>query len=139
MKASIQDIYITHHKKIRFLMVGVLNTIVGLSVYPILYLLMFPVGFGYIEILMVAQFLCITFSFISNKYFVFKTQGNFKKEYLKFFAFHGVYFLINLIALPVLVEVFEVNPIVAQTSYSLLIIVTSYFWHNAITFKEVKE
>jgi putative flippase GtrA len=29
------------------------------------------------------------------------------------------------------------NPMVAQTLFSIAIIVSSYFWHNTITFKSI--
>jgi putative flippase GtrA len=108
-----------------------------LAVYPILYILLKPFGVGYIKALIFSQIICITFSFISNKYFVFKTKGNIKKEYPKFFAFYGIYFLLNLLCLPAMVEVLNMNPMVAQTLFSVAIIVSSYFWHNTITFKSI--
>jgi len=138
MREKIQQIYLGHQKKFHFLLAGIVNTAVGLATYPILYLVLHPNGLGYIEILIIAQVICITFSFASNKYFVFKSKGDFKGEYIKFFLFHGLYFLINLIALPVLVEWIKLNPMIAQTIFSILIIVTSYFWHNSVTFKDPK-
>jgi putative flippase GtrA len=97
--------------------------------------LLTPFGVGYIEALIFSQIICITFSFVSNKYLVFKTKGNVKKEYPKFFAFYGIYFLINLLCLPVMVEVLNMNPMIAQTLFSIAIVASSYFWHNLITFK----
>jgi putative flippase GtrA len=108
-----------------------------LAVYPILYILLNPFGVGYIKALILSQIICITFSFVSNKYFVFKSKGNIKREYPKFFAFYGIYFLLNLICLPTMVEVLNMNPMVAQTLFSIAIIVSSYFWHNTITFKSI--
>lgn len=122
-------------KKIRFLVAGGINTIVGLSVYPLLYILFDPMGLGYLGVLIISQLICINFSFVSNKYFVFKTQGNLHAEYIKFSVFHGFYFLLNLMCLPALVEVFEMNPIIAQALFSVFIIISSYFWHNSVTFK----
>jgi putative flippase GtrA len=139
MKDKIQQLYFSHQKKFRYLIAGIINTVVGLAMYPALYLTLNPIGIGYIEVLVVAQLLCVTFSFVSNKYFVFKTQGNLKNEYIKFFSFHGLYFAVNLIALPTLVEILKLNPMIAQTFFSIFIIVTSYFWHNAVTFKASKE
>lgn len=139
MKGSIQKLYFDHQKKLRFLFAGLVNTCVGLATYPILYFGLHPYGFGYIQILVLAQFICITISFISNKYFVFKSKGKMKYEYIKFFAFHGLFFSLNLIVLPILVEVMKLNPMLAQTIFSVLIIVTSYFWHNSFTFKAPKE
>ena len=128
-----------NEKKVRFLIAGGVNTMVGLSVYPILFILLKPIGFGYMEVLFLSQAICITFSFISNKYFVFKTKGNIKNEYVKFFMFYGFYLALNVVCLPVMVEMIKITPIISQTLFSIAIIVTSYFWHNFITFKQPKE
>jgi putative flippase GtrA len=139
LKQLIDQYFVGHDKKLRFLIAGAINTAVGLGVYPLLYWSLQPMGAGYLEVLIISQILCITFSFITNKYYVFKSKGNLKKEYFKFFAFHGFYFVLNLVCLPILVETMKINPIISQTLFSVAVIVTSYFWHNAVTFKSVKE
>lgn len=139
MRKKIQRVYLGHKKKFRFLVAGMVNTSVGLVTYPLLYLILEPMGMGYISVLLIAQVICITFSFWTNKYYVFKSKGDLRSEYVKFFSFHGIFFLINLIALPVLVELIHLNPMIAQTIFSIFIIVTSYFWHNAVTFKTPKD
>lgn len=131
-------LYEQHQKKFRFLLAGAVNTAIGLALYPILYLVLNPFGITYIWVLVMAQIICVSISFITNKYFVFQTRGNLRLEYFKFFMFHGFYFLINLIVLPIMVEVLKLNPIIAQTVFSIFIITTSYFWHNHITFKKSK-
>lgn len=105
--------------------------------YPILYVLLKPYGIEYIRTLIYSQIICITFSFLSNKYFVFKTKGNIKKEYAKFFSFYGIYFMLNLLCLPAMVEVLNMNPVIAQSLFSIAVILSSYFWHNTITFKSI--
>jgi len=132
-------LYSRYSKQFRFLIAGGLNTIVGLSIYPLFYIFLEPLGLGYIQVLLFSQMFCITFSFFTNKYFVFKTKGNVKEEYLRFFAFYGFYLLLNLLCLPFLVEVIQITPILAQTLFSFAIIVSSYFWHNLVTFKPTKE
>ena len=139
IKWQILHIASNNKKKLRFLIAGGLNTLVGLSVYPLLYFLLLPAGFGYIQVLLLAQIPCVTFSFITNKYFVFKTKGNLTKEYIKFFIFHMVLLLINLIFLPTLVEMFKINPVYSQTLFVILVIFTSFFWHDSITFRLSKE
>lgn len=139
MRKAVRSIITDHNKKLRFLIAGGVNTLVGLSVYPILYFFLEPSGFRYLEVLLIAQIICITFSFISNKYFVFKTKGNIKKEYIKFFTFYGLYLLLNLVCLPFLVEIVKITPVISQTIFSIAIIISSYFWHNFITFKQPKE
>lgn len=123
-----------HQTKIRFLLAGVLNTAVGIVVYPALYFLLAPLKLHYLTILTISQVLCITFSFLTNKFIVFRTSGNYLREFGKFILFHLSYFLVNLAALPVLVEFADMNPIWAQTLFALLVIITSYFWHSRITF-----
>lgn len=137
--SSLQLLIARHEKKLRFLIAGGVNTLVGLSVYPLLYLLLDPLGWGYIKVLLLAQVICITFSFVSNKYFVFKTKGNIHKEYAKFFLFYGLYLALNLLCLPLLVEKMGISPIISQTLFSVAIIVSSYFWHNFFTFRQEKE
>jgi putative flippase GtrA len=113
------------HKKIRFIIAGGINTAFGLSVYPLIYFFLEPFGIGYIKALFIASIISITFSFLTSKYYVFN--------------FYGFYFSINLICLPILVEVLKITPIISQTLFSIFIIVTSYYWHNFVTFKNVKE
>ena len=137
IKILVLRIVSIHEKKLRFVIVGGINTVVGLSAYPLLFIALSPIGFGYIQILFISQIPCITFSFVTNKYFVFKTKGNLKKEYIKFSVFYMLIFIINLIFLPILVEILRINPIISQTLFVALIMVTSFFWHNLITFKSI--
>ena len=139
VKKRLSDILINHNKKIRFLIAGGVNTLVGLSIYPILYIILEPIGVGYIKILLLAQLISITFSFITSKYFVFKTKGNSHKEYIKFFIFYGFYGGLNLLCLPIFVEILKITPIISQTIFSVAVIFSSYFWHNFITFKQPTE
>jgi putative flippase GtrA len=130
--------YKKHEKKWRFLIAGIINTTFGLLIYPALYLTLVPLGLNYIQVLLLSQAIGITFAFLSHKYFVFKTIGNVKKEYSKFLLFHLIYLGINLVILPFMVRSWKFNPMVAQTLFAVAVIVTSYFWHNSITFKSLE-
>lgn len=123
-----------HQEKIRFLFAGALNTVIGLSVYPILFFLLRPMRLHYLVILTFSQIICISFAYLTNKFLVFKTSGNYLKESGKFLTFHLIYYLINLAVLPMLVEFGGMKPVWAQTLFAMLVIVTSYFWHSRITF-----
>ncbi len=123
-----------HQIKIRFILVGILNTVVGLAVYPILYFSLPPLRSHYLTILTISQVLCVTFSFLTTKFMVFRTSGNYMREFGKFGTFHLSIYLVNLAALPVLVELAGMNPVWAQMLFTGLVIVSSYFWHSRITF-----
>jgi putative flippase GtrA len=138
----LRDVYLAlanqHREKIRFLLAGVLNTVIGLAVYPILYFAAGSFKLHYLVILTISQVICIAFAFLTNKFFVFKTSGNYVKEVGKFLTFHLAYFLVNLAALPALVELLGMTPVWAQTSFAVLVIISSYFWHSRITFSSKK-
>jgi len=123
-----------HGQKLRFVMAGGLNTLVGLAAYPVLYFSLHGLGLGYITILAISQLLCVCFAYLTNKLFVFKTRGNYFREYLKFVSFHLIYFVANVIVLRFLVERLALQPVWAQTGFAILVIVSSYLWHSRITF-----
>jgi len=127
-----------HQTKIRYLLAGAFNTAVGLAVYPALYFLALPLKLHYLMILTISQIICVTVAFLTNKLMVFRTSGNYLREFLKFVSFHLSYFLVNLAALPALVELAGMNPVWAQTIFAVLVIITSYFWHSRITFSSTK-
>lgn len=127
-----------HQTKVRFLVAGAFNTALGLGVYPALYFLMTPLRLHYLTILAISQVVCVTFAFLTNKFLVFRTSGNYLREYGKFITFHLSYFLVNLAVLPALVEFAGMNPVWAQTLFAVLVIVSSYFWHSRITFDSTK-
>lgn len=127
-----------HQTKIRFLIAGAFNTTIGLALFPAIYFLAAPMKLHYLVILTISQVLCISFAFLTSKFLVFRTSGNYLRETGKFLTFHLTYFLVNLAALPALVEFVGMNPVLAQTLFAVLVIVTSYFWHSRITFSSSK-
>ncbi len=133
------SLYKKHEKKWRYLIAGAINTTFGLIIYPALYLILEPLGVNYLHVLLISQAIGISFAFVSHKYFVFKTIGHIKREYSKFLSFHLVYLGLNLVILPYMVTSWKFNPMVAQTLFAVAVIVTSYFWHNRITFKSLEK
>jgi putative flippase GtrA len=123
-----------HKVKVRFLIAGSFNTFVGLCTYPLLYLLLNPYGLHYLYILAINYAITILVAFSTNKYFVFKTTGNYLKEFTKFISFHLVHFFLNLLILPIMVEIIGMNPVIAQPIFAIVVILSSYFWYKNITF-----
>jgi putative flippase GtrA len=123
-----------HERKVRFLFVGALNTAFGLAAYPMFYFLLAPLRLHYMVILGITQITCVAFAYLTNKFLVFRTAGNYLRESGKFVLFHLSYFLVNLAALPLLVEIAGMSPVWGQTMFAVAVIITSYFWHSNITF-----
>ena len=127
-----------YHIEVKFFLAGVLNTAVGLAAYPLIYFFTYPLNLHYFLILIFSQSLGIIFSFLTNKFLVFQTSGNYLSEIRKFLTIHLIYFFVNLVALPALVELAGMDPVWAQTLFAAVIIMTSYFWHSRITFNSGK-
>jgi putative flippase GtrA len=123
-----------HAQKVRYLLAGGLNTAVGLAAYPVLYFGLARFEPHYLAILVASQAFCICFAYLTNKFLVFKTKGNYVNETLKFISFHLAYFLLNLVVLRFLVERLQVPPVWAQMGFAVLVIISSYLWHSKITF-----
>ena len=123
-----------HETKLRFLIVGGINTLFGVAIFPVLMITLEPLGWNYLSVLIVSNAIAINFSYMTNKYFVFQTKGGVFDEYVKFISFHGIYFIVNLIALPLIIYLSNMSPIWSQISFVLFTLVASFVWHSRITF-----
>jgi len=123
-----------HELKLRFLFAGGFNTLVGLSTYPILYFALKTFHLHYMVILVLNHSICVPIAYITNKYLVFRTRGNHLKEFLRFSSFYSIYFLANLLLMPLMVEVAGMHPALTQVIIGIGIIASSFLWHSKITF-----
>ncbi|WP_114952190.1 GtrA family protein [Sphingosinicella terrae] len=126
-------------RPIRFLAAGMVNTAFGLAFYP---LLVWNVPFlhrHYLMALAIAQAVCLVFAYLTHKLGVFRTRGRVAQEFGAFSAFYIVNYAANWLTLPVLVEVAGIQPVVAQTAFTCVLIVGSWFWHSRVTFRVAGE
>jgi putative flippase GtrA len=93
-----------------------------------------PLKIHYTIVLVISNVICVAFAYLTNKFLVFRTLGNYLREFSRFVAFHLSHLLLNLVAVPMLVELGGISPIVAQPAFAVVVVVTSYFWHRHITF-----
>jgi putative flippase GtrA len=63
-------------------MVGVCNTVFGYGCYALFTVLLSPlIAYGYVLASVLANLSSITFSFLGYKWFVFKTEGDYFKDF----------------------------------------------------------
>ncbi len=135
---------------LRFLIVGVWNTLFAYGLFALLTYLLTPRMASSYAAAMTASALstvvCITVSFVGHKLFVFRTRGNFLKEYLRAFVVYGSTSLVGFILLPIVM--FVLNPFVTpQAAVSYLAgailtvgtVVVSFFGHKQYTFAQVEK
>jgi putative flippase GtrA len=133
---------------IRFLMVGVFNTGFSLALYSacvIVFGHLLP-RYGKPLIADIAFAIStpasITVAFLCYKHFVFRTKGNYLKEWLRCFAVYSVSFPMGLVILPTATHLFEhvglirqYAPFLAGLVNSVVIACYSYFAHKRFSFK----
>jgi len=133
---------------IRFLLVGGFNTVFSLTLYSgfvILFSHLLP-SRGKPLIADIAFVLStpvsITVAFLCYKHFVFRTKGNYLKEWLRCFAVYSVSFPMGLAILPAATHLFQrfasthpYAPFLAGIVNSLVIACYSYFAHKKFSFK----
>jgi putative flippase GtrA len=100
---------------LRYLLLGAWNTSFGYFLYAAFtWILSRHLAHGYIYAAILANFFAINVAFLGYKWFVFRTRGNYLREWLRCFAVYGTAALPNLLLLPVVVNllivVFHVPP-----------------------------
>jgi putative flippase GtrA len=85
--------------------------------------------------MIISNIISITNAYICYKFFVFKTRGNYIKEYLRFYLVYGIAFALNILLLPLFVRYLKIHPLVAQAIVTLFTIIISYWGHRHFSFR----
>lgn len=122
------------NEKFRYLFVGAWNTIFGYLCAVGLYYY-FGNLLGVVVIGIISNILSISMSFITIKVMVFRTHGNWLREYLKTYLVYGMSGLIGIIILYVGVEVLKLAFWMVQGFAIVILAITTYLTHSRFTFK----
>ena len=123
-------------ERVRFLVVGGINTVVG---YVLFALLQITAGhvIGYIGSLYGSYVLAVTLAFVLHRRFTFRVEGTGNRlvDFLRFASVYVVSLAANTLALPLLVELAHLDPLVAQAISVVVTTVVSYFGHKYFSFR----
>jgi putative flippase GtrA len=122
-------------KKIRYLLAGMWNTLFGYCVSVALYYALTK-HLHLIFILVIANICAITMSFLTHKYFVFKTKGDWWSEYIRSYLVYGSTALFGIVLLWITVDYLGVPFWFAQALIILLAVIGSYLGHKHFTFSK---
>jgi putative flippase GtrA len=126
-------------ERVRFTIVGGINTAVGYGLFALFYLL-FGKWIGYIASLYASYFFATLLAFYLHRRFTFRVAGT-GSLLMDFLRFQGVYviaLIINTVALPLLVELAHMHALVAQALIVILTTVLSYVGHKFFSFRRAE-
>lgn len=134
---KIQSVTLTDFTRFgRYLLTGGANTLFGYGVYAGLTTLLFGrISRAYLVSAILSTIFGVTFSYLTYKIFVFKTKGNYLREYFRTYLVYGGSTLIGLVLLPLLVEVLGINPYVAPVIVIPSTVILSFWGHRHLSFK----
>jgi putative flippase GtrA len=128
----------------RYLLVGVWNTLFGYATFAVLTAVLTPIlPYSYVWASFLSSLLNITVAYLGYKIFVFKTKGNYLREWLRCMAVYGSAIVVGLIALPLLVTLIRNNtylfsqaPYIAGAIVMVVSVIYSFVGHKNFSFKE---
>ena len=129
----------------RYLIVGGVNTVFGYCSFALLNKLLAPhIPYAYVIVGPIANVINITFSLLNYKLFIFKTKGNYVREWLRCATVSGGGVILGTLALPALVLLLRVaTPVKDSAPYigwALLLgasVLISFVGHRKFTFAAV--
>lgn len=128
------------NQKVRFVLVGGFNTVLGYVTFSALTLRVFhDVRFGYLLSLVVSYAIGISVAFVLYRRLVFVVQGQVVRDFARFVSVYALSIGINAAVLPILVEVVGVPPVVGQGAVVLVTTLLSFVGHRSFSFRRDDE
>ncbi|MFZ4627917.1 MAG: GtrA family protein [Blastocatellia bacterium] len=129
--------------RLQYLAVGVVNTLFGYGCFAFLqWALTDHLTHAYLLASPLSSLISITFSFLGYKHFVFKTKGNYFREWVRCLIVYSGNIVIGLLCLPPLVlgltsltSIRKGAPYLAQGIVLILGVGLSYFGHSRYSFR----
>jgi putative flippase GtrA len=130
----------------RYLLIGAWNTLFGYGTYAALTAAFTPrVPHSYIVASIVAAPLNITVSYLGYKWFVFKTRGNYWREWMRCIMVYGSAMALGVLALPPVVYLVRLGmgldrsaPYVAGALLTGFNVVYSFLGHKNFSFRRIE-
>jgi len=127
----------------RYLLVGSWNVLFGYSTFALFTAVLNAiVPHSYMWASLLSSLLNITVAYLGYKWFVFKTKGNYLREWMRCVAVYSGGVVLGLIALPVLVLLIRRNtrffaeaPYIAGALLTLFVVVYSFLGHKKFSFR----
>ena len=113
---------------------GGVSTIFAFITFPLVHYQLFK-NTSVISSYILATFLNVTFSFVGQKFVVFKTPGSIWKDYLAFWIGSALIIVLGYMLLICLINYCELSIFLSNGIVVTLSAIGSFVYHNYITFR----
>ncbi len=128
---------------VRYVVVGAWNTLFGYATFAALTALLAPViPYSYMAASLLSSVVNITVAFLGYKWFVFKTKGNYLREWARCVVVYSGSIAVSLALLPVLVAIIShatqykrEAPYIAGALLTVVSVVFSFVGHRKFSFR----
>jgi putative flippase GtrA len=127
-----------HREKLLYLVVGGWNTLFQYVSFSLLYYLLSGWLFSS-AILFISYGLSSINGFLGYRYVVFQSRGHPLAEYARFQLVYMPLLVVNLVALPLLLEYTPLNAYVVQAGFAVFSVVVGYLGNKYFAFRKDKE
>lgn len=138
-----EKIWFRFPQKIRFLLVGGFNTVFAylvLNLLNVFFNVIFQETFSKVVIanfaLIVQYILTINVSFITMRYYVFQSRGNWYKEWLKAWSVYIMLYLINAPVLSFMIGFLGWSTWLSQGVYLIFSTIITFLLHKYYSFRK---
>lgn len=121
------------YEMFRYILVGIINTGLG---YAIIFSCMYIFGMGPAVSNFMGYGAGIVVSYFLNKFFTFKSKSKTTSEAVKFVAVFAVAYSANLVALMLLITLFNIHQGLAQLVAGAIYILLSYILNKRYVFQQ---
>lgn len=121
-------------RQFRFLVVGGINTALGLALFVVLQSL-FGSTIGYMATLVISYAIAIVCSFALQRRFVFQVRGRLLLDLGRFTLVNLTALSLNALLLPFFVEIVNLSPVPAQIVSLAIVLIFNYFGHSLFSFR----
>lgn len=126
-------IRVLRDQHVRFVLVGGVNTVVGLAWFVLIHLAIGSAG--YMVTLVLSHVAAVICAFLLHRTLVFKVHGHFWRDLARFELVNLTALGINAALLPIAVELAGIPVIPAQVLIAAVTVAVSFFGHRGFSFR----
>ena len=146
MKQILDHLWLNQQTKVRFVLVGIWNTIFGYLIFvglDYLFNLIFsPRYVAYMSAAVFSNIIAVTNAYFFHKHLTFKSETRGMAafhEYIRFYIAYLFMFVTSLILLPIFIEFLYLDPKIAAAVITLILTVVSYISHSHFSFHKTRQ